>query len=207
MNLWWLSWCGWYEYSKFIGVKFKDASYDLFMRFNSSVNFIIPYKGVAFISHKPNEIHWNGDKLHREGGMSVEYRDGYGLYSLNGVAVDEYLACTPEEDLDIGYFNKQKNADIRTEFVRKYGIDRMLDHGKKIDSHENHSEDWWTKSQYELWDMASLFQGVEYAPHLKMSNQTTGVFHVEAVGPNCRTISDAVKDRFGGEELEILNIA
>jgi hypothetical protein len=207
MGVWWLSWCGWYDYAKFIGVKFENASYDLFMRFNSSVNFIIPYKGIAFISHKPEEINWQDGKLHMDGGLAVKYKDGNGLYSLNGVTVDEHLACTPEGDLDIDYFNNQKSADIRTEFVRKYGIERMLDHGKKIDSYDKYGDEWWSKSQYELYDMESLFKGADYAPHLKMTNQTTGVYHVEPVHPSCRTIFDAVKDRFGGEELEILNIA
>jgi hypothetical protein len=207
LSFWWLSWCGWYDYSKYIGVQFDEAVYNLFMNFSSEVHFIIPYEGIAFISQKPTAIHWEENNLHKDGGKAVEYSDGYGMYCLNGVVVDEYLAVTPEEQLDVEHFHTYQNADARTEFVRKFGIDRMLDFGEKVDSYENHDNEWFNKSQYELYDMSKLFEGVEYAPHLKMTNQTTGVFHVEAVAPTCRTVADAVKDRFGDRDLQIIGIA
>jgi hypothetical protein len=40
-----------------------------------------------------------------------------------------------------------------------------------------------------------------------MTNQTTGVFHVEAVSPRCRTLADAIKERLGGRDLKITAIA
>jgi hypothetical protein len=55
--------------------------------------------------------------------------------------------------------------------------------------------------------MNHLFEGINYAPHLKMLNQTTGVWHVEAVSPSCMSVADAIKDRFGGRDLNIIGIA
>jgi len=55
--------------------------------------------------------------------------------------------------------------------------------------------------------MASLFPGLDYQPYLKMMNQTTKIWHVEALSPNCRTIKDTLKERFGGREMEIADIA
>ena len=207
LGLWWLVWCAWYDFGQYIGVEFDKDIFDLFMNYSSNVHFIMPYEGIAFVSEKLVECHWENDKLHADGKMSYKYADGYGGYTLNGVPVPEYLAMTPEEDLDIEFFNNTKDADVRTEFLRKYGIERMIDHGKLVDTYQNYDNEWFNKSQYELYDMAKLFEGVEYAPHLKMTNLTTGVYHVEAVGPNCRTIEDAVKDRFGGKALNIINIA
>lgn len=210
ISTWWLSWAGWYDYAQYIGVKFDQKIYDTFMNFVEEISFIIPYDesdgGIVFISEKP-KCYWQNRLLHRDGGKAIEYPNGDGYYTLHGVPVDEYLAMTPSEELDIQYFNKQKQADIRTEFVRKYGIDRMLEFGKKVDSYENYDNEWFTKSQYELYDMAKLFPSISYAPHLKMTNQTTGIFHVEAVSPSCRTVADAVKDRFGNRELQIMGIA
>jgi hypothetical protein len=40
-----------------------------------------------------------------------------------------------------------------------------------------------------------------------MLNQTTGIWHVEAVSPQCRTLKDAIKERFGGREMKIVAIA
>lgn len=176
----------------------------------SKLGLIYPLDDVCIVSEKPTVIKHNEEnQLHCDGGVALEYA-GHGnfkIFALNGVTVDEYLAVTPSEQLDLSYYNTIKNADQKTEFVRKFGVERMLELGKKVDSHDKYNDEWWNKSQYELWDMSCLFQGVSYAPHLKMVNQTTGVFHVEAVSPQCQTLSDAIKERLGGKNLKITNIA
>jgi hypothetical protein len=80
-------------------------------------------------------------------------------------------------------------------------------HGSQLDTFKNYNEEWWTKSEYELWDMNTVFEGVDYAPHLKMRNATTGIWHVEAVAPNCKTLNDAIQDRFNGRDFCIEAIA
>jgi hypothetical protein len=117
---------------------------------------------------------------------------------------------TPSHELTLEQYNKLENADHKMEFVRKFGVERMLSVGKKIDSHENYNEAWWTKSEYELWDMAVLFPGIPYAPHLKMLNQTVGVWHVESVSPECKNLKQAIAERLGDIDLsnhEIVGIA
>jgi hypothetical protein len=176
----------------------------------TKLGLIYPLENVCIVSEKPSVIKLNEEnQLHCDGAPALEY-EGHGpfkIYSLNGVMVDEYLAVTPGEQLDLKHYNTIKNADQKTEFVRKFGVERMLELGKKVDSYEKYDDVWWSKSEYELWDMACLFQGVRYAPHLPMTNLTTGVFHVEAVSPQCRTLADAVKERLGGRELKIAGIA
>jgi hypothetical protein len=54
--------------------------------------------------------------------------------------------------------------------------------------------------------MQSLFPNVDYAPHLKMLNQTTKIWHVEAVSPSCKTIEAALEDRYG-RNVEIVGVA
>lgn len=193
-----------------------DTTDDLREKFNAwrdttELGLIYPLDGVCIVSEKPTTIHINEDnQLHCENGPAIEY-SGHGdftIYSLNGVTVPEWLVMTPEEELDIDDYNKIKNADVRTEFVRKFGIERMLDKfGKKIDTYENYNHEWWDKSEYELWDMAKAFGGVDYAPHLRMLNQTTKIWHVEAVSPSCSNLSEAIKERFGGRDFTISAIA
>ena len=170
--------------------------------------FRFMHREFCIISEKPICLKVdNENKPHCDGGPFCEWGDGSKLFALNGVRVPKYLAVTPSSKLDVSFFHQEKNADVRTEFIRKYGVERMLDLGVKVDSWESYPEEiWYTKSKYELWDMANIFEGIEYAPHLKMTNQTTGVFHVEAVSPKCRTIDDAIKERAGGRDLEIFNI-
>ena len=177
----------------------------------SKIGLIYPLENVCIISQKPTVIKLNSDnQLHCDGDAALEYagKGNFKIYSLNGVIVDEYLAVTSSGKLSLDYYNELKNADQKTEFVRKYGVDRMLSLGKRIDSYENYNEEWWNKSQYELWDMSSLFPSIDYAPHLKMLNQTVeGIYHLEAVSPKCSNLREAIQERLGGRDLTIKKIA
>jgi hypothetical protein len=174
------------------------------------LGMIYPIEHCCIVSQKPKVIKLNENNvLHCDGGPALEY-EGFGkfkIYSLNGVRVPEWLAVTPARELDIDQYLKEKNADVKAEFIRKFGVENMLHLGKKVDSYENYDEEWWTKSQYELWDMSALFTSKDYAPYLKMLNQTTKVWHLEGVSPKNRTIPDALKERFDGRDFIIKGIA
>jgi hypothetical protein len=175
----------------------------------SKLGLIYPFEDECFVCQKPTKISVNEkNQLHCEDGMAMMYGD-WGFYSLNGVTVPEYLVMTPSEDLSMDWYLQQTNADVKAEFVRKYGVERMLELGKKVDSYENYDQEenpWWYKSEYELWDMNVLFDGIPYQPYLKMKNGTTGIWHVEAVSPECTTLELAIKERFGNMDVRIVNI-
>jgi len=177
-----------------------------------SVNYFWCNANFVMVCARPTKISLNSKgQLHCDGAKAIEYPDGWGLYMLNGVKVPEYLAITQESQLDIEWYLQQKNADVKAEFVRKYGVERMLSFGKQIDSWKNHKEhefytNMWEASNYELWDMAILFEGLSYVPYLKMKNQTTGIWHVEAVSPECRKLPEALKERMGGTLRKIIAI-
>jgi len=210
----WIGWSSFYSFVETIGVKYSDEESELLKEWveeGKNLHWWYPFDDVVFVSERPVRLTVNeAGLLHNEKEMSIEYSDGWGIYSLNGVTVPKYLVVTPEEQLDIEFFTNEKNADVKAEFVRKYGVERMVDLGKKVDSYENYDQEenpWWWKSEYELWDMVSLFTGLEYQPYVKMKNQTTGIWHMEAVSPECRTLKDAIKERFGGKEMNIVGIS
>ena len=196
LNIWWLIWNSWYEYGKMLGVTFDDDIYNLFVNFNSEVNFIIPYNGIVFISRKPEYIGWKGKVLHCETGPAVRYKDGYSLFTLNGVKVPEWLVTTHSDALDPKKVLDIENADQRAEGIRKLGIERLVQYGKVKDTYKNYDDAWFDNSKYELIDMAPIFKTIKYAPYLKMLNQSVpGVWHLEAVSKECQTVQDAVNFR------------
>ena len=106
LTTWWLVWAGWYSFGQHIGVKFDNKILKIFIDFATNVNFIVPYEGIAFVSETPKRISWNNKRLHNEKEAAVEYSDGYKLYSLNGVTIEEELfkkipEMTAEEVLSI----------------------------------------------------------------------------------------------------------
>jgi hypothetical protein len=198
-----------------LGISYeKNEEYEMWKR-TTRLGLIYNIKDVSdhdmcIVSQKPIKVNLDENNvIHGDGKPAVEYagRGKIKIYALHGTVVPEWLAMTRAQDIFMESYHEITNADVRTEFVRKVGVERMLDTGKKIDSYTNYKQKWWKNSQYELWDMANLFEGVEYAPHLKMLNPTTKVWHVEAVSPECRTLADAIKERFNGMDLEIVDMA
>jgi hypothetical protein len=176
----------------------------------SHLGLIYPLDDICIVTQKASTIRVDEEgRLHCDGDYALKYegRGDFKIYALFGVNVSKELALTPAQDLDIDLFLKEENADIRAAFIQKVGVETLLERGEKIDTYENYDVEWWSKSEYELWDMNTLYTTVEYAPHLRMKNQTTGVWHVEAVSPDCRNIEDALKERFGEEQYQIMAIA
>jgi len=180
----------------------------------AEIGMIYPLDKITFVCQKPTEIHLNENNvLHKDGGPALAY-SGLGdfkIYSLNGVTVPEYLAVTPAHELKIEDYHKESNADVKAEFVRKVGIEAFKAYGKKLDSYENYSEEeqpFYHTSQYELWDMEAIFDGLTKAPYISMVNPTTKIYHFEGVSPACNTIEDALRERFGGRaDFIIKNMA
>jgi hypothetical protein len=198
-----------------VGIDIDKELYTKYKIWESTVQLgpIYPFKDLTIVSQKPIKISLNDKNvIHCDGGPAVEYA-GHGdlkVFALNGVRVPEYVAVTPEEELDLEYYNTMKNADAKAEFVRKVGIERFKERGKLIDTYKKYSGDkydWWHKSQYELWDMECLFEGLNTAPYLSMKNITTEIFHFEGVSPQCKTLEQALKERFGGRDMIINAIA
>ena len=147
---------------------------------------------VALVCERPSAIHRNTSGLHCDGGMAVRYRDGWGIHALNGVAVPEWLAMTPAEELDPLQFSKIENAEVRREFVRKVGVERLCEKlGTKV---LDKSDD----GMYELHAVDLKGETGEW-PYLKMKNPSIGVYHMEAVAKECRTVKAALAFRNGGE--------
>lgn len=195
-----------------VGIEFGEynAKYDIWEA-TTKLGLIFPLDEVTIVCQKPTVVKLNNDnprRTHCDGGPAISYagHGDFNIFMLNGVRVPEWLAVQHSNSIDIGRYNEITNADVKMEFVRKIGVERMLSMGKQIDTYKKYNNEWWNKSEYELYDMAKIFIGVPFAPHLKMLNQTTKVWHVEAVSPNCRNLEEALRERFGGD-LNIQGIA
>ena len=120
LTVWWLVWAGWYMFGKYIGVKFDNEVLKLFIDFVTNVTFIIPYKGIAFVSETPKSISWKDKVLHNETKGAVEYADGYSLYSINGVRVTKKIVKTPEK-LTKNDWLKESNLEVRRIIQERMG--------------------------------------------------------------------------------------
>jgi len=174
-----------------IGVKYQDEVYhklQLHRKYCQSAGCLYPYENIAIVCDRPCEIRWNHNKtrIHNDGGMAVKFRDGWGVWALNGVRVPQWLAETEANQINPRKFAEIENAEIRREFVRKVGVERIAQHcgAELLD----------TMGGYQL---IRIDLGGETGawPYLKMRNPSIGVWHLECVGRECQTVQQAINFR------------
>jgi hypothetical protein len=155
------------------------------------LGLMYPLEGLCVVSGRPTEIYMREGRLHKDGGMALKYADGWGLYVLNGVSVSKEIVETPAEQLSTDLFIKERNAEVRREILRKIGVERMVTKlGAKVIDKEG---------DYELLEV-DLGGETKVWPCLKMKNPSIGVYHMEWVAQECRTVADALKWRNGDIE-------
>lgn len=216
-------WTAFYDFAERIGVAKYDPKwgFDIWKDFirNSGVFATKLYDdGRAYVCRRPTVFRRNAaGELHAENGMAIAWRDNYGEYFLNGVPVEEWLVMTPAEKIDPTVLTKETNAEVRREIVRKVGIDRVLSkcRAEVIDTYIMKSATFTEQtpdgrqikvvrpeSKYEL--VVLDLGDNRRRPFLKMANPSLpGVWHIEGVPPETKTVKEALKFRNGREDEPI----
>lgn len=122
-------------------------------------------------------------QLHCADGPAVSWPAAEEPYFfLNGVHVPREIVETPARELDPRLMLREENAQVRREIVRKVGIERVCEalNAQCLDRAGN----------YEL--LLLDLQDGRHRPFLKMKNPSVGVYHIEGVAPECRTVAEAL---------------
>jgi len=143
----------------------------------------LPFDRICYLCERPVLISLTEHGLlHCDGSPAVVFRDGCAVWALNGVAVPQWLGETAADEINPRRVVQITNAEIRREFIRKVGMDKICDalQARCIDR----------QGDYELLLLA-LGSG-QLRPYLKMLNPSIGTWHVEGVAPTCRTVAQAL---------------
>jgi hypothetical protein len=93
----------------------------------------------AVVCGFPDAIHLRADdQLHCENGPSISWPDGFAIWSLNGIKVDEQLVMRPETQT-LKQIEAEGNTDVRAIRIARFGWPRYLAESgaKQIDAQEN----------------------------------------------------------------------
>ena len=189
-------WTAFYDFFQRIGIEYeKECNFSIWRDFifESGVFATVLYENVAFVCVRPCIVERNSDgNLHCVDGPAIAWGDGYEEYALNGVWMPKKFVMTQAEKLNPSIILKEKNAEVRREIVRKIGIERICTelNAKCIDKS--------TDGMYELL-ILDLGDG-RRRPYLKMKNPSIGIFHIEGVHPDCKTVKDSLNFRNGTVE-------
>ena len=200
------------------GCKLSEESQTFWDWYQKSFDVIAIYydkdTNTCHVIKKPDEwkIEDNYTKMYYRYGEKERY-------FLEGIEVPKWLYDTPSEELNPQDYLLLQNADVKAQFVKKIGVERLVEFGTVIDTYENYPDnEMWAKSEYKIIDMSQLmlpktvtYYGnilttFQYAPYLYMKNQTTGVYHLEGIHPRCKTLYDAIKMRYNGLNIKNYDI-
>jgi hypothetical protein len=139
----------------------------------------------VILQHRHEKVSLASGRVHCDGGPAIKYRDGFSIWALNGVTVPQWLAETPTGEIDPAKIATIENVQVRREFVKKVGADRIC---HKIGSKVHSAGD------YDLMDL-EVVPG-QKRKYLKMNNPSVpGIVHFEAVHPDCNTVQKAINWR------------
>lgn len=200
-----IGWITYYLFCDYIGIKYDKKDLELLKlhkQYAESALYLLSYENISFVCERPIKIFLKKvsnkiNVLHKDGDMAVEFRDGWGIYVLNGVRVNKEIAVTPHYQLNPELLLTEKNAEVRKEIIRKIGAERLYQklNGKVIDE--------WINEKLRLPYKLIKIEIVNRKPYmiLYMKNPSVeGVFHAEFVPPEIKTCQEALafQDRDNG---------
>ena len=123
-----------YDAAQRIGVTYPDdlaARLEVVSTLTRSCGWWYPSRGVCFVSERPASIRTEVGpdgllRLHSEDGPSVEYRDGFSVYSINGVRVPGRVVMSPDS-FTVKELREIGNVEVRRIAIERFGVKRYLD--------------------------------------------------------------------------------
>ena len=188
-------WISFYEFAKEIGVKYNDWCLDVLDGWNDiakSCFHFWPKEGFCLVSEKPTHIYMRNNRLHADGKMSVEFSDGWGIYSYDGTRIPEKYGSVKAKDWQAKWLTEETNATFKMILIKGMGYEKILHdlEAKKLDSYR----------EYELLKIDNV--DVEPIHLLKMICPSTNQIHVGRVPPSCVSAREAATLRNHGIDPE-----
>lgn len=96
------------------------------MRFEHITPCIFPHRDVCLVSERPVELRRDGQgRFHSLEGPAIRYPDGFSLYAINGVIVDEAVVMRPES-ITARRIAETGDLETRRILLERFGIARYL---------------------------------------------------------------------------------
>jgi hypothetical protein len=118
---------------------------------------VLTYKSHCFIMERPAAIHWEGDRLHAFPEPAIEWRDGTGIYAIDGVVHRRVPGKLTADKIQ-----NTNNLEIRRVLREQYGTEKWI---KEIGGRIIH-EDVYGR----LWEAGT--EGFETVKFVELKNST-----------------------------------
>lgn len=195
-SFWYVGHVAMYDFAKRINLEIDEEKFEILSKWSEACPFVMFDENIVYVSRRPVEIHFNDEgQLHNEEGMSCAFADGWGIYTLNGVSVDEQIVMRPETQT-LKQIRDEENEEVRRIRIERYGWDNYLTEtgASLVDERQNDIEGT-NEFLFETDDMKALL----------CACPSTGKEFVLEVPPETKTCKDAQSWLSGGLSDRIIS--
>lgn len=125
-SIWFSSYAAMYDFAAHVGVEFNKDDLEMFLMWARCIPFILFNETDAYVSQRPSVLKFNEDnQLHCDDGMACAFADGWGVWSINGVGVDEQIVMKPETQT-LDQIRDEQNEEVKRIRIERYGFESYL---------------------------------------------------------------------------------
>lgn len=162
----------------------------------------IPCDSAIFMSDLPTELHTAVNDndihvLHKEGGPSIRYSDGFCAYNYMGVNLPEKYGKLHPSEWETQWVMTEENAELRRVLIQGITYERIVE---ELDAEELDS---WR--EYSLLKMKNS-PDEEDMLLVKMTCPSTGMIHVHRVPPDTKTAREGITWNNWGTDPEDFSV-
>jgi hypothetical protein len=121
------NWLAFYEYFRdCCGLDEQTQKLAGHWEVSQSANWWLPHQKTCWVSERHNILNRNSDgRLHCENGPALGYPDGFYIWAINGIRIDEQIVMRPETQT-IKQIDGEQNNDIRSIRIQRFGWTRYI---------------------------------------------------------------------------------
>lgn len=152
------------------------------------------HKDFVMVSNRPERIRLDAQRrLHSEDGMSIRFRDGFGLYHWHGVVVDERVVLRPQE-LTAQDALWEVDAEVRRVMIERMGMERFLSEANATCIHRHKRGDLFS---VRMPPGRLRSEADKVIRIVRVTDPSTGRIYFLRVPPSIKRADDAVAWTFG----------
>ncbi len=174
------AWLGFYDYfHDACGLTSQTAKLQGLWRAAKAAGWWLPHEHICWVSERHSACLLEDGVIHCETGPAVAYPDGFAVWAIGGVRVDEQIVMRPETQT-LEQLRSEQNEEVKRVRIDRYGWDKYLvETGAKVLDTQHH--DW----------MESLMRTSDGMNVLCTYDPSTGRPYALEVDPSCETCEQA----------------
>lgn len=200
LGIWWSASAAFYEFCRNLGVRYAPEHERLLGRWLDQcrqTHWLFECDGIVFASHRPRALTVDAQgRLHNARGAALDYGDGFRLFAVHGVRIEEELVLHPQR-LMVRRIESEHNVEVRRILIDLYGHARYLKDSGATLVHQHARGKLWRKQRADDADLV-MVEVMNSTPEPDGSVRS----YLLRVPPEMRTVSEAVAWTFGLQARE-----